>query len=91
MEINEIGHVPRLKSAWSPRGLAQASHTLPHIRITGEPALRKRIQIQHLARDFCISDQLPGDGDCWSKDHTLSSERLTLTFAHHDIGARGGS
>lgn len=89
MGINEIDHVPRLKSAWPPQGVAQASHTLPHIRSTGEPALRKQIQIQHPARDFCICDQLPGGADCWSRDYTFSSESLMLTFAQHETGARG--
>ena len=30
MGINEIDHVPRLKSAWPPQGVAQASHTATH-------------------------------------------------------------
>lgn len=48
-------------------------------------SVRKQLLTQHSAR-VCSSRQLPGDGDCRSRQHPLSSEVLEVTFVQHETG-----
>lgn len=77
--------VPRLESAWPPRVLAQGFSLFATLK-NHWGACQKADPDSASGQRFWVSNQLPGDGDCWSRYYTLSGESLKVMFVNMKLG-----